>query len=493
MMHLYRYRRASRAIDELEQQEIYFSKVDELNDPMEGFKDLFWSGDEIAWRALSKHYVLTLLQTTYLAFTAFIAGAKFDPKQIESVLFNAPGCLPETPIRGIFQQLATQFLADPAVAEFLAAVTSRPEPIRRNELLGYLRALHPLAAIPLFTDLQNRGLWPGFVPPPDNALATTRQNAINVIQAASMFLQNKMLNSKRSDALFAAMETTMEETMLIAQANMKDRDKKGFLIFIMSDFPRAYVKALDRLVHGDCYVACFTGRPDNHSMWSTYGDGHRGVCFMFKPTESETDGPVLHLNRVVGATGSAGRPITFNRGFAPHPVRPVRYSREYPAIDFFRSLGRIRQTDMDNFWYRGDDGQFSVCRNSVYADEESWRRSYWERFVESALYKTPEWEHEEEHRAIAHSIFDLSAAEDRKFGFRFGDLAGVVFGARTSAETKLKIMEIVSRKCASEGRDDFKFFEVGYSSAAFRMRELTLLKVEPNDEVNSSPDKTAAA
>jgi hypothetical protein len=41
--------------DELEKQEIYFSSPAELNDAMEGFKDIFWHGDEIVWRNLLRH------------------------------------------------------------------------------------------------------------------------------------------------------------------------------------------------------------------------------------------------------------------------------------------------------------------------------------------------------------------------------------------------------------------------------------------------------
>jgi hypothetical protein len=33
---------------ELEKQEIYCASLAELNDPMEGFKDLIWSGDKMS-------------------------------------------------------------------------------------------------------------------------------------------------------------------------------------------------------------------------------------------------------------------------------------------------------------------------------------------------------------------------------------------------------------------------------------------------------------
>ena len=50
---LYRFRTTEKLLDkkyqELERQEIYFADPQELNDPIEGFKDIFWSGDEIVW------------------------------------------------------------------------------------------------------------------------------------------------------------------------------------------------------------------------------------------------------------------------------------------------------------------------------------------------------------------------------------------------------------------------------------------------------------
>jgi hypothetical protein len=44
--------------NELENQEIYFSPLEDLNDPMEGFIDFVWKGDEILWENFLKHYVL---------------------------------------------------------------------------------------------------------------------------------------------------------------------------------------------------------------------------------------------------------------------------------------------------------------------------------------------------------------------------------------------------------------------------------------------------
>lgn len=57
--YFYRYRPIERVVDGnhgLKNQGIYFSATDEFNDPMEGYKDIFWLGDKIVWRNLLKHW-----------------------------------------------------------------------------------------------------------------------------------------------------------------------------------------------------------------------------------------------------------------------------------------------------------------------------------------------------------------------------------------------------------------------------------------------------
>ena len=102
--YFYRYRPIKAVLDEfheLENQEIYFSTTDEFNDPMEGFKDLLWRGDEIVWRNFLKHYILCILQT---ANYCFIAVDQFDPIILRNIVFWVPQKLPEAPIREIYQR-----------------------------------------------------------------------------------------------------------------------------------------------------------------------------------------------------------------------------------------------------------------------------------------------------------------------------------------------------------------------------------------------------
>ena len=479
--HFYRYRPIKAVLDEfheLENQEIYFSTPDELNDPMEGFKDLFWLGDEIVWRNFLKHYILCLLQTTNYCLTAV---DQFDPNIARNIVFGVPQELPQAPIREIYQRVSIEFLAEPAVETFLSLMAARTTPIRRNELTSYLRPLHSLATQIVIKEYRDRGLLPpqpqGAEPPPREQVG---RNAIALMEGVPKITSSEYPAERISEALSAANEATAAQVMLITEYNLPNRDKQIPIAFLASRFPTAYVAALDKLVHRDWYVACFAKTAQNHSMWSTYANGHRGVCLMFKTTASATDTPTLVIKRVTGVGGSKGEPITHYSSEIAHELKPVLYTAKYPAIDFFRSLGSISEMYMNNLWYLGEDGSFSKCRDAVYADPDAWRSGYWQTFGESALYKTPEWAHEEEYRIVVHSGFDMSTKDKRKLKYRFQDLAGIVFGARTDIEDKLKIMRVIDAKCAKERRSDFKFFEVRYihTESRFQLFPLDLLKIK---------------
>ncbi len=88
--------------------------------------------------------------------------------------------------------------------------------------------------------------------------------------------------------------------------------------------------------------------------------------------------------------------------------------------------------------------------------------------------------HEEEYRIVMHSGFDMSTKDKRKLKYRFRDLAGIVFGARTDIEDKLKIMRLIDGKCAKRKRSDFKFFEIRYlhTESRFQLFPLDLLKTK---------------
>jgi hypothetical protein len=71
--------------------------------------------------------------------------------------------------------------------------------------------------------------------------------------------------------------------------------------------------------------------------------------------------------------------------------------------------------------------------------------------------KTPEWSHEQEYRLILYSQLQrFDDVPSRKLKYRIADLAGVIFGMKTTTADKIRIMRIVEQKCRAESRTDFE-------------------------------------
>ena len=75
-MNVYRFRSMEYLLgdkyQELERKTIYFASPDQLNDPMEGFRDIVWSGDKIVWTNFFQ--ALRLLPACNLSSTSYNWG-----------------------------------------------------------------------------------------------------------------------------------------------------------------------------------------------------------------------------------------------------------------------------------------------------------------------------------------------------------------------------------------------------------------------------------
>ena len=68
---VFRFRTIDRLLNdrELEDQYIYFANPDELNDPVEGLRNIVWHGDAIVWENFFIHYLRSLQMFVLLFFT----------------------------------------------------------------------------------------------------------------------------------------------------------------------------------------------------------------------------------------------------------------------------------------------------------------------------------------------------------------------------------------------------------------------------------------
>jgi hypothetical protein len=250
-------------------------------------------------------------------------------------------------------------------------------------------------------------------------------------------------------------------------------------MFLTRDFAAYYVQLLEKLLYPDWHAACFVVDPANPSMWGGYADGHCGICLKFAAEPSSAGTPSLSLYRAQSWSAST-EGTTAHYAYVPHQFEAVRYTHDYPEIDFFASLGTIPRPKLAGFWYAGPDGKLSASADQIFKNEEEWRRDYWNAFRIGATSKTSDWAHEREHRLILTSnLVSFDDKASRKLKYRFSDLAGIGFGMKTAAEDKIRIMKIVQEKCRSESRTDFEFYQAHYSRQTRRIEllPLTLLRV----------------
>lgn len=472
---VYRFRSTSALLEErheLENQEIYFASPQELNDPLEGFKDIFWRGDVIIWTNLLRHYLLCLMQTVLIAI-------KHGPDhQLADhdipVLLTEDGLTPTS--RVVFQGICAKFFGNTEVAQLPALLATRISPIRRNELLTLLRFLHfhALKATCISISPQNP------ICLIDEFLRTKQDAPFRFQQsfAAQNALDQKYKDSgDLAEQMNSAAASVFMQAILIRDYSGTSQHHGAAWNTISSAFPEVYIDQMERLLYSDWYTACFVAKPTHAAMWGNYGDKHRGVCLKFRTTLNAGGTPSLVLRRIVGARANQGAVAPAYED-VPCELHEVQYRGQYVEIDFFRSMGRLTGPQLA-FWFRDSNGGISATGRDLIEGSEAWRHEYWGNFDRAITTKLADWQHESEYRLTLHSmVMDISDRNLRKLRYRFEDLQGITFGMKTPVQDKVAIMRIIEAKCKRDGRRDFEFQQAYYSrqTSQIATTQLSLLK-----------------
>lgn len=473
--YLYRFRSMRSLLgefQELKSQSIYLAPLQELNDPMEGFKDIFWSGDDIVWKNLFRHYVQCL---SYAYFANCIVQEEhvitWDMIPLHDV---RPKALTDD-LKHFLDEVLRNVFSHDEMDACVQGIAKRMHPVRRNELEFYLRNVHELV-IPCIAQVSERlKLQPPFKGTKES-ISGAKSKLAQVAESTGLCnaVETEHPNQEHAmEQMFASANMTLKQIRLIDKYNGLINDSYKNKNFVFFDFPEGYVRNVEKLVYPVWYTACFTKDFQNSAVWGTYGDCHRGVCLKFKVKNN--DGRLmLKLNRVCG-WGTGGP----SRGDVQQPLLPVEYQSKFVAIDFFRSLGSIPIPVVNRDWHRSEDGRVSICDFGGDFTEER-RREFWKTFEASATTKLEDWAYEQEYRIVhfGYSI-DYSDPKLRVAHYEFLDLEGIIFGINTKDEDKLAIMKIIDEKCSEHQRDDFKFYQAYYSHATGQIetQELRHLKV----------------
>ncbi len=451
--------------EELAKQFIYFASLQQLNDPMEGFRNVVWHGDGILWRNLFRNYARTFHAAHMLA--GLLHGEPVEDWMKCSI--NSAFHMPEAPIRAELDKVAETFVNRPEVRKLAANLADRLQPIRRGELLFFLRLLHQIN-IKISADALTASALPGILNVNDELV----QQATTHIESILSFVLDPF---EFNEDLCDVSETLNQQIQLInATAGVNHQPAA---LFLGSDFSPRFIEALIAMPYPDWHVACFVENPDNATMWSAYADNHAGVCLKFRTGRTSDLRRTLTLNGQRSWSSTENGATVETRSFGPLAFSPVHYDGGYPEIPFFTSLGQFPLTDLNRQWYSEGD-EISPAANAITGDSTQWREAYWNKFDRCVNRKTSHWAHERELRlTLVSGIQPFDTPETRCLNYRFEDLAGIVFGVKTSTKDKIDIIKIIQHKCQLEGRADFEFHQAVYSKQTLNIetQPLSLIKI----------------
>lgn len=435
--YFYRFRPVKKLIDsEIENLSIYFATPEQLNDPLEGHKDIYWQGDEIVWKNLFRHYIRCLV-------------FKYHEMTIDEHTTEIPSALDWSHLSSELREveaLATKlFIEDVITKKYITALAQRKNKIYEGELQTYLNTCHHLALFccqkafihfkVITTDLTQSENF-------EKERISSLSSFLHIIEMLPM------AEPEEVKKVFELMSFTAAQINLIEYMKVKiDKSNKlkaaNFLRFY---FTNSYVKSLEKLMHPDWYVACFMSECSNSSIWGTYGENHKGACLKYKFATNETK----YFLPLIKPESFPDYQQDFNL-----ELNKVSYNSKALEYGFFESIANIPQRMSLQDWYTDGD-QITPIKEWM---EKFSVDKFNNALNLSATGKLEAWKHENEHRLILTSYANISQPKHRVLSYSFDNLEGVIFGIKTSDEDKTALIEKFSHHIKRTKRTDFNFYQ----------------------------------
>ncbi len=271
-MEFYRFRRIANLIGEfkeLENQSIFFAGPDLLNDPMEGFRDIYWSGDFIVWKNLFRHYLLCLER---LCSLFLLSGEDYPISKNDMPVFHGEEDFPTPMYKDLFYKISNKFFENSNLITLIKSISERSTPVRRDELFFYLSSLHGFALETIYGEYEKKG----FISTIPQNYNTADKPIKDLVDKNFIGTLEKSLKEKNSDdeifsAIFAAHKHTHSQIHLIHRhKGIINIDKKNSNL-VINDFSEEYISQLEKLVFPEWYTACFMTECKSSSVWGHYG------------------------------------------------------------------------------------------------------------------------------------------------------------------------------------------------------------------------------
>ena len=384
--------------------------------------------------------------------------------------------LPTPQAQRLFDCVLHRFLNLPNMPEIIKALAMRNRPIRYGELRYYLLLMHSI----LLPEIDEMHFEHGVISesvtsqlPEELSVPAMLESILNSIRSFEEINTDEEDNITLQHIQVIDYSSRLSNQMIIRRYKnlISDKTRWKNSQLVIADFPMVYLKEVERLLFPKWYTACFMQGYHNSSVWGHYACNHKGVCLIFESKQiGESDGFELYYG-----TGNSVREIRLSE---------IIYKNKPAEVDFFRSVGRLTGKDVKEHWYTDEEGNVSECASHIPLDGDmdsdemvDWRNRHWNTFYRDITVKTKDWKYEEEYRLILEDgLRQFDEEESRALRYDFNSLKGIIFGIKASDEDRLKILQIIQKKCEKHDRTDFKFYQAYYSpeSGGIRKDEIQL-------------------
>ncbi|CED59787.1 putative uncharacterized protein [Moritella viscosa] len=448
---------------ELERQSIFFAPPHLLNDPVEGFKDIYWQGDEILWTNLFNHYLLCLMKWI-IEFQ--IIGDDFDLEKHFDARMTVDDLHENS--QAEFSVISERFIGNEHLKNLISGISIHRAKVEDSELQCYLRIIHPFALYCIYERLEEISAVP------DNLFKNIDFSLLNKINDG-YFADLEKLEAEYGEDKVRAFQNS--NTFFFEQSNVALTLLSGMSRFRRNLFTTAftslYVKKLEQLMFPDWFTACFMSECTNSSVWGNYGKNHTGVCMVFSTEVDSGGNSHLSLDGAIHGWGKKGS----IKGKSSFKFYPIEYEHKYESINFFESIAQLPEPSTYKSWFSWDGIVSPLAQN--YSDD--WRKLHWDNFYKSVTKKTKDWKYENEHRLLICNMLGSYLQTDTTLRYDFKTLKGIIFGINTSDEDKIQIIKVIENKVKENNHYDFKFYQAYYcrNSGEIKHYEMSSVRFKP--------------
>ena len=446
--YFYKFRSTEALLDgynELEKEYIYFSELNDLNDPIEGFFDVYWQGDEILWLNFFKNYLYSFYNFS-LKYFIDPHYPVYDKHSYNNFDIDIRNRIEQTEA---YIAYCKKFFEDRTIQKFLFFLNHRK--IKKEELLLYLSIIHLF----LIDNILNTYKEFEQLKFDDTFCLDIQKASEYCIKSLDTLVTNLPIENEEKQRKLLAEKFKEHSNSLDFHCKTPDENnvlEMNHLAFFT--FPNEYLNKIRTIMYPECFISCFTKNCKDASLWGYYANSHKGVCLIFEPITKD-EHKFLSFNNVQKEFFKSQISLKFSK---------VNYVERYPELSFFRSLGNVIGYEFKQYWASLND-KFSPYIQDIVDNEKEWHKKYWEWINNCLCTKTKDWENENEYRIILTDILDaFPEKSDRCLKYDFKQLKGIIFGIKTSKKDKLKIISIIEEKCKIYKITDFKFYQSSYNN-----------------------------